>query len=386
MRMVPSLNRLALSGAMAALLFAAGACSKPKAGPPKNPTVPVLAGDVTRKDMPVLIRAIGRVESPATVSVKPQVSGQISEIHFTEGQTVKKGDLLFTIDPRPFEAVRAQAEAASAQAKAQAANAAEQAQRYSRLDRSGTVAKEQVDQLQMASVGAAAAVQAADAALRTAQLQLEYCSVKAPISGRAGKYLVDSGNVVRVNETDLVVINQIAPIEVTFSVAERHLPEIQARMAEGKLPVKVTADGQTGPAPEGELAFVDNAVKATSGTIELKATFGNDPQVLWPGQFVEAELLLRTEPEAVVAPARAVQSGQKGNYVFVIKPDFSVEPRPIALDRTIDTEAVIREGLKGGEKVVIDGQSRLIPGSKVEIKTSLDALSSPQTAKLTRQP
>ena len=386
MRMVPSLNRRALTTATAALLLATGACSRQKAGPPKNPTVPVLAGEVTRKDMPVLVKAIGRVESPATVSVKPQVSGQISEVHFAEGQAVKKGDLLFTIDPRPFEAARAQAQAALAQAKAQASNAADQAKRYTQLDRSGTVAKEQVDQLQSASVGAAAAVEAAAAALQTAQLQLEYCSVHAPISGRVGKYLVDPGNVVRVNETDLVVINQIQPIEVTFSVAERHLPEIQARMAEGKLSVKATADGQTGNPPEGELTFVDNAVKTTSGTIDLKATFANDPQVLWPGQFIEAELLLRTEQEAVVAPSRAVQSGQKGNYVFVIKPDFTVEPRPIALDRTIDNDAVIREGLKGGEKLVVDGQSRLVPGSKVEIKTSLEALSSPQSAKLTRQP
>ena len=377
---------------MSMYLPACGRKASAKAGgPPRNPVVPVLAAEVIQKDMPVMVRAIGSVNPQATVSVKPQVTGQIAEVHFTEGQSVKKGDLLFTIDKRTFEAELEQARAALEQAGAQESNATQQARRYAELGKSGTVAREQVEQLRTGATAAGASVASAKAAVRAAELQLEYCEVRAPISGRTGKFLVHPGNVVRANETDLVVVNQIQPIEVSFAIAERYLGEVRAAMDGGKLAVTAKADALNAQEAHGELSFIDNAVKATSGTIDLKGVFGNDPLILWPGQFVDVALRLRLQPDALVTPARAVQSGQKGNHVFVIKPDQTVELRPVVMDRTIGDEAVIEKGIQAGEKVVVDGQNRLTPGARVEIRSALGAppaatgKSAPE-GKLTRNP
>lgn len=371
------IGRLVVGSLGLGVIVMFAACGKSEANPrgagPRNMVVPVLAAEVSQKDVPVVVRAIGQVNPKATVAVKPQVTGQIAEVHFEEGQNVKKGDLLFTIDKRPFEAALEQARAALQQAEAQGKNATQQARRYSELGRSGTVAREQVDQLRTGATSAEASVAAAKATLRAAQLQVEYCEIRAPIDGRAGRFLVHPGNVVRANETDLVVLNQIQPIEVSFAVAERYLGEVREANRSGKVKVRATPDGAEGRPAEGALSFVDNSVKATSGTIELKGLFENEELVLWPGQFVNVELQLRIQEDALVTPVRAVQSGQNGNHVFVIKPDQTVEVRSVDLDRTREDEAVIAKGVQAGERVVIDGQNRLTPGAKVEIRPSLNA-------------
>jgi len=317
--------------------------------------------------MPITVRAIGRVTSPATVAVKPQVTGTISEVHFTDGQAVKKGDMLFTIDKRPFEVALEQTKASRAEAQTKADNAREQAQRYATLGKTGTVSKEQAADFDVAARAALSTVQVAAAAVRAAELQLEYSSIRAPIDGRAGKALVTAGNVVTANQTDLVVLNQIAPVEVTFSVAEQQLTSVQRGMADGRPKVSARTSGLDRQTAEGELVFVDNNVKAATGTIELKAAFQNDPQVLWPGQFVGLRVEVGIDRNAVVAPAAAVQNGQDSMFVFVIKPDKTAEIRKVTVDRTANEESVVTAGLEGGEQVVIDGQSRLTAGSAVEI-------------------
>jgi len=333
--------------------------------------VPVLASEVMRQDVPLIVKAIGAVRPPATVTIKPQVGGQIAEVHFKQGQEVQKGDLLFTIDKRPFDVAFAQAQAALEQARAQAVNAEDQSTRYKSLSKTGAVAAEQFEQIKLTLRTTAAAVKAAEAGVQNAQLQLDYCDIRAPLEGRVGKFLVDPGNVVQANQTDLVIINQLDPIEVQFAVAERYLGEIRRYSGEGELKVMAIPDGKELRPVEGKLIFVDNSVKSATGTIELKGVFANNPKVLWPGQFVDVELWLTTDRDAVVAPASAVQAGQEGQFVYVIKPDQTVEARKVVVARVNEEAAVIREGLKGGEKIVIDGQSRLGPGAKVEIKTGL---------------
>jgi multidrug efflux system membrane fusion protein len=335
--------------------------------PRKKPVVPVVVAEVIRKDMPITVRAIGRVTSPATVSVKPQVTGTISEVHFTDGQAVKTGDPLFTIDKRPFEVALEQARASLAEAQTKADNAREQAQRYATLGKAGTVSKEQAADFDVAARAALSAVQVATAAVKGAALQLEYCSIRTPIDGRAGKALVTAGNVVTANQTDLAIVNQLAPVEVTFSVAEQQLTQVQRGMAEGKPKVTARTSGIDRQTAEGELVFVDNNVKAATGTIELKAAFKNEPQVLWPGQFVGLRVEVGIDKNAVVAPAAAVQDGQDSAFVFVITSNKTAEMRKVVLERTANDESVIRSGLEGGENVVIDGQSRLTIGSVVEI-------------------
>lgn len=329
--------------------------------------VPVVVAEVTRKDVPIIVRAIGRVTSPATVSVKPQVTGTVSEVHFTDGQAVKKGDPLFTIDKRPFEVALEQAKASQSEAQTKADNAREQAERYSTLGKTGAVSKEQAADFNVAARAALSSGQVAAAAVKGAKLQLEYCTIRTPIDGRAGKALITAGNVVTANQTDLVIVNQLAPVEVTFSVAEQQLTVVQRGMTAGKPKVRARTSGLDRQTAEGELVFVDNNVKAATGTIELKAAFKNDPQVLWPGQFVGLRVEVGVDQNAVVAPAAAVQDGQDGAFVFIIKADRTAELRKVVVDRTASDESVIRSGLEGGEQIVIDGQSRLTIGSPVEI-------------------
>ena len=274
--------------ATVSLLAALAACSKHPSvtqGGRGGGGVPVLAADVVRKDVPLIVKAIGSVHPPASVTVRPQVGGQIAELHFKEGQELKKGDPLFTIDKRPYDVALQQAQAALDLALAQSANAEDQSTRYKTLNKSGAVAAEQFDQIKTNLRTTAAAVKSAEAVVRNAQLQLEYCDIRSPIEGRAGKYLVDAGNVVQANQTELVVINQIDPIEVTFAVAERYLGEIRRYAAEGQLKVVASPDGKELLPVEGQLVFVDNAVKSATGTIGLKARFSNNPKVLWPGQL-----------------------------------------------------------------------------------------------------
>jgi multidrug efflux system membrane fusion protein len=331
--------------------------------------VPVLVVTAMQKAMPLQIRAVGNVEAYSTVSVKSQVTGVLTQAHFKEGQDVKKGQLLFTIDPRPFEAALKQAEANLARDTAQLQNSREQARRYAELVKKEYVSKEQYDQIRANADAAEAVVQADQAAVENAKVQLSYCYIFSPIDGQVGTLLVNEGNLVRVNDaTPLVVINQITPINVTFSVPEQNLADIRRHMTTDSLKVAAHFQSDEGRPEQGSLAFVDNAVDRTTGTIKLKAEFKNPERRLWPGQFINVALTLSTQSNAVVVPAEAVQVGPEGQHVFVIKPDNSVEVRPVVVARTDEGEAVIGNGLQPGEQIVREGQFLLGPGSRIEVK------------------
>ena len=344
------------------------ACSDSKAKQSAQRVVPVKIGDVTQQNVPVQINAIGNVEAYNTVSVKALVGGEIINVNFREGQDVHQGDLLFQIDPRPYEAALKQAEAALARDIAQAKNAEEQAKRYEILVQKDYVSRDQYDQLRANADALSAAVQADKANVDTARLQLAYCTIKSPIDGRVGSVLINRGNVVKANDVAMVTINKITPIYVTVSVPEQNLPEIKKYMAGGRLQVEAIVPGDEKHPAQGVLTFVNNAVDTTTGTIQLKATFENKDRRLWPGQFVNAVVTLTNQRNAVVMPSAALQAGQQGQYVFVVKPDFTVESRPVVIARSSGEIAVVAQGVKPGEKVVTDGQLNLIPGSRVEVK------------------
>jgi len=415
----------ALALVAVAAVLAAG-CSdragEAKSRPATPPAVPVGVAIAERKMVPLQVTAVGTVQAYTTVAVRPQVAGQIVQVHFAEGREVKRGDLLFTIDPRPLEAAvrqaeanvardRAalrQAEAALAQRRAEVAQteanlerdlaqldmARVQDERYRELVRRELVAREQYDQVRttltalQATVqadraavdnarasalaaeamvdNARAVIKANEAAVENARLQLAYTTIRAPMDGRTGNLLVQAGNVVKANEGDLVLIAQVRPIYVSFAVPEQHLAAIKKFQAAGGLTVEAVVDGGARRVV-GTVTFINNTVDPTTGTIQLKATFSNADNALWPGQFVDVALTLTTAP-AVVTPAQAVQAGQRGPFVFVVKPDLTVESRPIKPGRRLGDELVIEEGLTGGERVVTDGQLRLVPGARVDIK------------------
>lgn len=345
-----------------------GACEK-KSPPPKKEAVPVLAAAVIRKTVPVQLRAIGNVEAYATVGVKAQIGGELARVHFREGQDVKKGDLLFTIDPRPYEAALKQAEANLAKDAAQMENARVEARRYEELVKKGFVAQEQYDQKRTTADALEATVNADKALVENARLQLKYCYIYSPIAGRTGYLQSNQGNLIKANaDNPMVTINQIQPIYVTFSVPEQNLSELKKYMSIGKIKVQAVIAAEEAHPEEGVLTFVDNAVDVATGTIKLKATFPNSEKKLWPGQFVNVVLTLTTIPDAVVAPSQAIQSGQQGQFVFVVKADYTVESRPVTTGITYNAETVVTGNLKAGDMVVTDGQMMLFPGAKVEIK------------------
>ena len=411
---------------LVALLAAAG-CSDRASGTQRAtaPPVPVLVAEAVRRDVPLDVSVIGTVQALTTVSVKSQVSGQVVKVNFTEGQDVKADQLLFTIDPRPFAAALAQAkanvgrdtaqmrqaEAALAQRQAevqqamanlerdqaQLENARVQERRYKTLVEKELVARELYDQFrtnlsaleatlnadraavenaraaaQAAAAGvenARAVIQADEAMVETANLNVGYTTIRAPMDGRTGNLMLQAGNVVKANDDNpMVVIAQVHPIYVSFAVPQQHLTAIKQYSAAGPVKVRATAPGATKPAV-GRLTFVNNTVDPTTGTIQLKATFDNAENVLWPGQYVDVVLTLTTQP-AVVVPSQAVQPGQQGPYVFVVTPDLTVQPRLLELGRRLATETIITKGLAPGERVVTDGQLRLVPGSRVEIKSA----------------
>jgi multidrug efflux system membrane fusion protein len=335
------------------------------------PAVPVAVATAVQKTVPVDIRVIGNVEAFSTVSVKSQVEGIVERVHFKEGQDVKQGDLLFTIDSRPFETALHQAEANLARDVALEKNAKAQADRYSKLFEAGIVSQEQYDQFRTSAESYEAAVRADKAAVERARLDLSYCTIRSPIDGRTGSLIVHEGNLVKANaDTPLVVINQISPIYVDFSVPEGYLPDIRRYRAQGELRVQAIVPNVSRP-PEGFLSFLDNAVDTTTGTVKLKGKFDNRDRQLWPGQFVNVVLKLTTQPNAIVVPSQAVQTGQSGQYVFVIRPDMTAESRLVVAGSTVGGESVIEKGLQPGENVVTDGQLRLAPGSKVELKSTV---------------
>jgi len=356
------------SAAILAFLFLA-ACSSDKDKPKPKPPVPVSAAKAVRKTVPVQIRVIGNVEAYNTVSIKAQINGMLDVVHFREGQDVKKGQLLFTIDRRPFVAALNQAKAALARDAAQERYAREQARRYGELIKDGIVTQDQFEQYRANADALAESVHADRAAVDNAAVQLSYCTIHSPIDGRTGNLMVQRGNLVKANDVPvLVTINQINPIYVTFSVPENQLADIKKFMGSGSLKVVAFIPNDNGPAEQGTLSFLDNAVDTATGTIKIKGTFANTGRRLWPGQFVNVVLTLTSIPNAVVVPAQAVQTGQSGQFVFVVKPDMTVESRPVATGQTLDAEVVVSKGVKQGETVVTDGQLSLVPGSRVKLK------------------
>jgi len=350
-------------------VFSSG-CSNEKQGKPASAPIPVIVGAATQKTVPVQLRAIGNVQAYSTVTVKSKVGGELVSVHFTEGQDVKKGALLFTIDPRPYEAALKQTEANLERDLARARNAQEDARRYEFLIQKGVVARQQYEKFRTDADAFEATVLADRAAVENAKIQLGYCSIHSPIDGRTGSLIVQQGNIIKAEDINLVVINQIIPIDVAFSIPEQFLSEIKKYMATGKLQVEALIPMNEARPERGVITFIDNAVDSSTGTIRLKGTFGNREKDLWPGQFVNVVLTLTTEPNAIVIPSQAVQTGQEGQYVFVVKQDLTVESRPVVAGRTVNNETVIQKGLQVNEKVVTDGQLRLYPGAKVEIKTS----------------
>jgi len=353
----------------AVLLAGAAGCSRQKAASPDKPAVPVTVATVAQRVVPVELAAIGNVEAYSTVDIKARINGQVFTVHFQEGQDVKKGQLLFTIDPRPYQVALAQAEAALAKDTAQLETARVEQRRYARLLEEGVVSRELSDQIRTNAEALEALVKADKAAIEGVKLDLTYCSISSPIDGRTGNLMVHEGNLVKANDVPvLVTILQVNPIYVTFSVPEKHLPEIKERMAQGKVRVEATPPNTSGGPEEGILSFVDNTVDTTTGTIKLKATFANAARRLWPGLFVNVAVKLSIEPNAIVVPAQAVQAGQSGTYVFVVRGDRTAEVRPVVVGRTVAGDAVIEKGLSPGELVVTDGQIRLVSGTKVEFK------------------
>ena len=354
--------------ASVALTLTVAACAK-KAAAPVAETVPVRIGQVVQKPDPLQIRNVGTVQAYTAVAVRALVAGEIMQVHFREGQDVAKGDLLFTIDPRPYQAALAQAEAALARDRAQEANAAADAQRYEDLVAKDYVTRQQYDGVIANQKALGATVRSDEAALERARLDLAYCSIRSPIDGRTGAVMVQVGNIVKSNDATLVAINQVVPIYVSFAVPERDLAEIRKRQAQGKLTVQAEDAATNQPISRGELTFVDNTVDRATGTIILKATFANPDRALWPGEFVNAVLTLATDQKAVVAPTSAIQNGQQGTYAYVVKADQTVESRPVTVARNAPEGAVIAKGLAPGETVVTDGQLRLSPGAKIEVVT-----------------
>ena len=343
--------------------------------------------------MPFDLRVIGNVEASATVQVKSQVAGQLDSVHFAEGQNIAKGALLFEIDSRPFrEALRQaeaavardrallrQAEATLARESAQSKNADAEAGRYGELQKAGVISKAQHDQVRTSADVSRESVRAAQAGIEStraaldsdlaavdrAKLDLNYAQIRSPISGRAGNLLVHAGNLVKANDVPLVVINQVSPIFVTFSVPEQHLASIRQRSGRQRLSVKVTPHDAPDRTIVGYLSVVDNTVDVATGGIKLKATFDNKDGLLWPGQFVNVVLTLDTIQNATVIPSEAVQNGQKGSFVYVVKKDQTVEPRVIEAGRVFGSKTVVQSGLAPGDTVVTDGHLRLFPGAKI---------------------
>jgi multidrug efflux system membrane fusion protein len=366
-------------GLLLLAVFSSG-CSNEKSKKPVSAPIPVIVSTATQKTVPVQLRAIGNVEAYSTVTVKSKVGGELLRVHFTEGQDVKKGDLLFAIDPRSYEAALRQAEANLQRDLAKAKSALDDAHRYESLIQRQVVSPQQYEKVRSDADALEATVLADRAAVENARIQLDYCSIRSPIDGRTGSLIVKQGNIIKAEDVSLVVINQIIPINVAFSIPEQFLSEIKKYTASGKILVEALVPMNEEKPSKGVITFIDNTVDSQTGTIRLKGTFANRDKKLWPGQFVNVVLTLTTEPNAIVVPSQAIQIGQEGQYVFVVKQDLTVESRPVVAGRTMDTETVIQKGLQADEKVVTDGQLRLYPGAKVEIKTSDSAKATNQKA------
>jgi len=353
------------------IFLAASGCSKEQAAPAPRPTaVPVVVAKVTQRAMPVQLTAIGNVGG-YTVSVEAQVAGELLEVHFTEGDFVHKGQLLFTIDPRPYEAALAQRQATLMRDQAVAANRRAQAQRISKLLSDGVVSPSDAEASTSAAAAAEATVAADEAELNTAQLNLEYCKIYSPMDGRTGAVLVKPGNLVKVADVPIVVIKRLSPIPVDFTVPQEYLPDIKKYLTVRPLRVEATVPNSSGRPEVGKLVFVDNAIDTTTGTIRVRALFENSSNTLWPGLYVNTLMTLAEQSNAIVIPSQAITAGQQGSFVYVVQADGTVAPRAVASSRSVEGQAVIDKGLQPGETVVTDGQVRLVPGARVQIKNNL---------------
>jgi membrane fusion protein, multidrug efflux system len=360
-------------GLILAVLAAASFCesratnpSDAKGGPPRP--VPVLAAVAVLRTVPITVQTFGTVEPGATVSLKPQVTGALLTVLFTEGRSINENDLLCTIDRQPFAAILAEAEARLKKNQVLAAQAKREADREEELAKKGTSTQLEAEKARADSDALAATLVVDEAAITRAKIDLAYCEIRAPIGGRVGRLLVDPGNIVRANETTIAVIHRLAPVFTSFAVPQDHLPAIRRGMEKGELVVEAVPTGEDTASAAGVLSFVDNEVDGSTGTIRLRARFTNEDGRLWPGQFVRIVLTLSGQEGAVVVPAAAVQTAQSGAFVYVIRDDLTVEDRPVVAGRTVAGETVIEKGLRELERVVTDGHLRLIPGAKVEVK------------------
>ncbi len=340
--------------------------------PEERKNVPVMVTTAVEQDVPIWLSGLGTVHAFNKVTIRPRVSGVLDKVDFTEGQIVKAGDVLATIDPRPYQSLLAQATAKAGQTAAQLDNANKESERTGNLVKSGAESRQLLDQLQ-ANVAQLTAQQQADtAAVEAAQLNLDFTTVKAPIAGRTGIRLIDQGNLVTASqEGGLVVISQFQPISVIFTLAQDNLPVIRKRMLGDSSNLVVQALDDNGETlAEGTLALIDNEIDISSGTLKLKATFLNSDQVLWPGQFLNARLLVETRKKAVVVPTQAISSGLNGPFVYHVKDDQTVEPKDVKLGPQVDGVTLIEDGLKPGEKIVLEGQNKLKPGAHISIQSS----------------
>jgi membrane fusion protein, multidrug efflux system len=379
MMMLTDVTRVRCLTSAVAMIVLAG-CAKPPA-PPKLPIAVTIATS-ERTAAPYIVQANGVVEPMQSVAVQSQVSGVLTAVHFSEGAEVQAGQLLFEIDPRPYEAALRQSEAVLARDRAQAENAKRDAVRFAALVEKDYVTKSQADQAAANADALSAVVKADSAAVASAQFNLDNASIRAPVSGKTGGLLIRRGNLVRPGaEPPLVVINQIRPILVRFAVPDRDFPLVQryVTLGGGGRPLRTRVSpgrDNAGPSTEGTLSFVDNGVDTTTGTVTLKARFENADRMLWPGQFVQVSLEVFVEANAVLVPSEAVQTGQDGAFVFVVDRKNEAEVRPVVVGRLVGDKTLIERGLEGGERVVTDGHAKLSPGSKVDIKATATSLSS----------
>jgi multidrug efflux system membrane fusion protein len=391
-------NSFALLGILAVAILASS-CQKKEQIETQHPPAPVTVASAVTQDVPVYIDAIGKIVAREVVSIEPQVSGRVIKIHFTDGADVKKGDLLFTIDPQPFEvnlqqaranlarstALKRQAEANLAKDTAQAKTGEVEKRRYEQLVEQGVVSRQQFDQVRTTSESLNATVSADVAAIRSAeqamkvdeaaiasaQVQLGYCFIRSPIDGRAGQRLVDMGNVVNPGNvgkaTSLLVIQRVDPIYADFTVPQDDLSAVQRNMKQGTLRAEVRLPDEPDKPVLGDLTFLDNAVQDTTGTVNLRATIANQDRKFWPGRFVNIRLVLSTIHSAILIPAAAPQMSAKGQFVYVVNDDLTAELRPIITGQRQGEQVVINQGLRAGERVVVQGQIAVIPGGKVNI-------------------
>jgi len=358
---------------LTALLFVSGCGNKGQGQTPGGaggrPAAPAVVASVEQRDIPVQIQAIGNVEAYQTVQIRSQVNGQIQKIFFKEGEDVREGQPLFQLDKRPFQADLEKAIGQMKHDQAQAENSRIQAERYSGLEKQGIVSHEQAEQLRAQAKADASAVEADKAAIDAARVQLQYTDIVAPIDARTGVLMINLGNLVKANDTPyLVQLNQVTPVYVTFSVPEANLDRVRHRFSSGQLKVLAYPKGQSDNPAEGRLTFIDNGVDTTTGMFKLKATFQNRDRRLWPGEFVDVALELSTQKNAVVVPTKAIQTGQQGEYVYVVRADSTAESRLVKTAGAYQNLTLISDGLKTGEQVIVNGQLRVAPNARVVIQ------------------